>query len=388
MRIGLLTEAYTPVVSGVTRSVALHKSTLEAMGHEPYVFTFGRKADFDDEPHVIRSPAMPLSDSGYHINFSFNRRARQLCRTMDVFHTQHPFVIGRLGIRYGERYGIPTIFTNHTRYDLLPRYYAPFISENLGAALLEAYLPSFAKKCELVITPTRAIRDLLRGYGVTQRIEVIPNGIDVARFQFPARVQDRASLGIPEGAQVLLYVGRIAPEKRVTFLLRAFAAVASDLAEIYLVFVGDGPEMDNLQACARQSGVADRVVFVGSVPYDDVPGYAAIADAFATASTSEVHPLSVLEALAAGLPVLGIRGPGVGEIVVDDRNGLLCHDDIAAFSVRMYRLMSDHDLCARLAQQARADSEQYNIKTTTRRIVTCYEEAIASYRARQTRERR
>lgn len=386
MRIGLFTEAYTSVVSGVTRFLSLHKKTLEAMGHEPYIFTFGQQ-QAEDESGVIRSPAIPLSDSGYYINFSFDRRARALCKTMDIFHTQHPFIIGRLGIRYGERYGIPTIFTNHTRYDLYAHYYAPIVSESLGAALLEAYLPSFTSKCELVIAPSPSIRDRLLSYGVTQRIEVIPNGIEVARFQNPQSVIDKHEIGLPKEAKVVIYVGRVAPEKRLPLLLQAFAAAVSDLPDTYLVIVGDGPDMDDLRDRTVKAGLSGRVVFVGGVPYSKVPSYLAMADAFATASNTEVHPLTVLEAIAAGLPVVGVKGPGVGDIIVDGRNGLLCDDDVANFSVRLHRIMSDALLRARLAAQARKDSEQYDIEVTTRRIVHCYEEAIASYRTRRAKER-
>ena len=382
MRIGLLTEAYLPVVSGVTRFVALHKKTLEETGQEPYVFTFGHGDSVAGEAGVIRSPAVPLSDSGYHLSFHLDRRARGILSTMDVLHTQHPFVMGRLAIRYGRRYGIPTVYTNHTRYDLYPHYYAPFISEALGRSFLEAYMPGFAARCEAVVAPTASLAELVRDFGVTTPIHVIPNGIDVQRFNRPARSRDRSELGIPAEAHVLIYVGRLAPEKRLAFVLRAFAAVLADLPSTYLLIVGDGPERDNLEDRVVESGLAGRAIFVGNVSYDDVPGYLAMANAFVTASTSEVHPLSILEAISAGLPVVGVDSPGVGDIIRDGENGLLSSDDVAAFSVRLYHLMTDGDLRQRLARQARADSQQYDIRATTGRIVELYKRAIETYRLR------
>ena len=375
MRIGLLIEAYGSVVSGVTRFVALHKQQLERMGHEPYVFTFGAEPS-DDAAHIIRSPGLPLADTGYFFNLSFSVRARNLCRRMDVLHAHHPFMIGQLALRYGRRYDIPVVFTNHTRYDLYTRHYVPVLPDLLGTGFLERYLAGFCNACDQVIAPSAAVADLLRGFGVSQEIACIPNGIEVQRFAHPAQRLERASLGIPDSAKLLIYVGRMAPEKNLAFLLRAFAAVSGDLPDTYLLLVGDGPDMESLQEQARGAGIGERVIFAGSAEYEWIPAYLALADAFVTASISEVHPLSVLEAMAAGLPVLGIESPGVGEIIVAGRNGLLSGDDLAEFSVRLYRLMRDDDLRQRLAAGAREDSARYDIAITTAQTAACYERVI------------
>ena len=115
MRIGQLTEVYKPFVNGVTNFISLHKRVLESWGHKVFVFTLGHEDYEDDELHVIRSPAIPLSDTGYHLSFRFSRRARKKIKTMDVLHVHHPFISGRQAISLGKRYDIPVVFTNHTR---------------------------------------------------------------------------------------------------------------------------------------------------------------------------------------------------------------------------------------------------------------------------------
>jgi 1,2-diacylglycerol 3-alpha-glucosyltransferase len=268
------------------------------------------------------------------------------------------------------------IFTNHTRYDIYTRHYVPVLPDLLGTGFLERYLAGFCNACDLVIAPSAAVSDLLRGFGVSQEVACIPNGIEVGRFARPAQQLERASLGIPDSAKLLIYVGRMAPEKSLAFLLRAFAAAIGDLPDSYLLLVGDGPDMGSLQEQAKGAGIGERVIFAGRADYALIPAYLALADAFVTASTSEVHPLSVLEAMAAGLPVLGIESPGVGEIIVDGRNGLLSGDDVAEFSVRLYRLMHDDELRHRLAAGAREDSTRYDIALTTTQTVACYERVI------------
>jgi 1,2-diacylglycerol 3-alpha-glucosyltransferase len=386
MRIGLLVDVYKPHVSGVTNFVCQHKKALEAQGHKVFVFTLGNLDYEDKEPRIIRSPAIPLSDTGYYLNFNFSQTARNKCKTMDVLHVHHPFITGRIAVRLGKRYGIPVVYTNHTRYDLYAYHYLPVLPQALTQTFLEAYLPSFTSQCDLVIAPSKGLHDVLRSYGVTSHIEIVPNGIDLEPFRNPRTRHTRAELGLPESAKVMIYVGRIAPEKNLAFLLRAFAVVSQELPETYLLLVGDGPETDNLRDQAQKSGVGEKVIFTGSVEYEDVPGYLRTANAFVTASVTEVHPLSVIEAMAAGLPVLGVESPGVGDTVVDGGNGLLSRHDLAEFSLKMFRLMSENDLRARLVKKALEDSEQYSILNTSQRILGFYEELVAMYRERRKEE--
>lgn len=379
MRIGLLVDVYKPHISGITNFVSQHKKALEDQGHKVFVFTLGNLDYEDDELRIIRSPAVPLSNTGYYINFNFSRTAWNKCKTMDILHANHPFITGRIAVRCSKRYGIPLVFTNHTRYDLYAHHYLPILPAALTQIFLEAYLPSFTSQCDLVIAPSKGLYDVLRSYGVTSPIEIIPNGIDLEPFRNPRRRHSRAELGLPESAKVMIYVGRIAPEKNLAFLLRAFATVSKELPAVHLLLVGDGPEVDNLRDQAQKAGVGEKVLFAGCVEYEDVPGYLNLADAFVTASVTEVHPLSVIEAMAAGLPVLGIRSPGVGDTVVDGVNGFLAGHDLAEFSLKMYRLMSEDELRTRLAENARQDSGQYSILNTSKRILGFYEELVARY---------
>ena len=379
MRIGLLVDVYKPHISGITNFVCQHKKVLEAQGHKVFVFTLGNLDYEDEELRIIRSPAIPLSDTGYYLNFNFSRTVRNKCKTMDVLHANHPFVTGRIAVRYGKRYGIPVVYTNHTRYDLYAQHYLPVLPDALIQPFLEAYLPPFTSQCDLVIAPSKGLHDVLRSYGVTCHIEIIANGIDLEPFQNPRTRHTRAELRLPELAKVMIYVGRVAPEKNLAFLLRAFAVVSQELPETYLLLVGDGPEVDNLRDRAQQSGIGEKVIFTGPVEYEDVAGYLGMADAFVTASVTEVHPLSVIEAMAVGLPVLGIESPGVGDIVVDGINGLLSKHDLAEFSLKMFRLMSENDLRARLAKKALEDSKQYSILNTSKRILGFYKELVAKY---------
>jgi len=385
MRIGQLSEVYRPVINGVTNCISLHKRVLESWGHKVFVFTLGDEDYEDDELHVIRSPAIPLSDTGYHLSFRFSRRARRKIKTMDVLHVHHPFISGRQAVSLGKRYDIPVVFTNHTRYHVQARYYIPFMPEGLSRTFLEAYLPHFTDQCDLVVVPSRGIEQVLRELGVTCRIEVIPNGVDVAQFQHPSAPLSRDNLGLSRQATVAITVGRLGPEKNLPLLLRGFMRVADEVSDLHLVVIGCGSEEEHLQEMARFRGLGSRLHLVGEVPYEQVPNWLAMADFFAFASVSESHPLVVLEALAAGLPVLAVPCPGVEDTIVDGHNGLLSLESANIFATKMRRLATEPDLRARLAAGARETCGQYDIHRTSAMLLAHYERLVeerAQVRAR------
>ena len=159
--------------------------------------------------------------------------------------------------------------------------------------------------------------------------------------------------------------------------MRSFAGAAKAFDNIGLILVGDGPERDNLQDQVRYMKIDKRVFFSGSLPYEQMPRYLCMADAFVTASVTEVHPLSVIEAMAAGLPVLGIQSPGVGDTVEDGLTGLLAEEeDIAIFTAKLVRLITEHQQRREMGKRARQAAENYAIERTSQMMVERYQGVI------------
>jgi glycosyltransferase involved in cell wall biosynthesis len=373
MRIGMLTDAYKPHVSGVTNYITLNKRALEMAGHEVYVFTFGDVDYKDDEPNIIRSPGLQLVDTGMYLSISYNRHARHLLRAMDIVHVNHPFSSGSIAWRYCRPDGIPIVFTNHTRYDLYAHAYLPILPNGIGETMLQAYLPAFCRICNLVIAPSEGVRKLLERIGVDAPIEVIPNGVNIEPFTHAKEGLNRAQFGFSADDVILIYVGRLGPEKNLTFLLRAFAGVNHAYNHTRLMIVGEGMERKSMEAQVDSLGIKPSVYFTGLVDYDALPGYLVTADAFVTASVTEVHPLSVIEAMAAGLPVLGIQSPGIGDTVEDGVTGLLTTEDLAAFTAKMVRLVVDVQARRQMGEQARQASKSYEIGRTSQLLLERYQ---------------
>ena len=384
MRIGMLADGYKPHVSGITNVIALSKRFLEEAGHDVYVFTFGGDDYQDDEPNIIRTRGVPLTDTGYYVNVRYSSQAQKIFRTMDIVHVHHPFTSGRLAIRYCKPRGIPIVFTNHTRYDLYAQAYLPMIPEAFGDAFLRAYMPSFCKSCDLVIAPSAGLRDVLVHFGVDTPIEVIPNGVDIKPFGAAEQPIPRQKFGFKQDDIVLTYMGRLGIEKNLPFLLRSFAGIANTYENVRLLVIGDGSDRENLEERVRLMGLGERVHFTGMVPYNDLPAYMAAADAFVTASVSEVHPLSVIEALASGLPVVGIQSPGVGDTIQDGITGYLApEEDMAAFTAKLSRIVTDSENREKMSRQAKQAASLYAIENTTEIILEHYQELWNEFAGRK-----
>ena len=347
MRIAMMADVYKPHVSGITNYIDLNKRYLEKAGHEVFVFTFGDQDYHDEELRVIRSPGLPLVDTGYYLSFRHTVAAKKLLQTMDVVHVHHPFLSGRLALRYCEPLNIPTVFTNHTRYDLYAQAYLPIVPEEISDGLLQAYMPPFCEAMSLVISPSAGMEKILRGMGVTSPISIIPNGVELQSF-YQAEPLSRADFGFKESDVLLVYAGRIATEKNLSFLLQSFAGVAQAFNHVYLMILGGGQKQieDETKQLAAQLNLNQRVRFTGFIPYEKIPSYLAMCDAFVTASVTEVHPLSVIEGMAAGLPVIGINSPGVGDTIEDGKTGFLTTQDLASFTAKAYASLASTQACA------------------------------------------
>ena len=377
MRIGMMVDTYKPHVSGITNYIDLNKRYLEQAGHDVFVFTFGDLEYTDDEPRVFRSPGVPLADTGYYLSLRYSRAIKKNLLTMDVVHVHHPFLSGRLALHYCRPLQIPIIFTNHTRYDLYAQAYLPLMPEELSQSVLQAYLPSFCEAVDLVISPSAGMEKILRQLEVTAPIEVVPNGVDLSLF-YKTEPYPRAEFGFKSTDILLVYSGRVAVEKNLNFLLRAFAGVAQAIDDVYLLIVGGGqkPVMDEMKSLAEELGMGERIRFTDMVPYEKLPAYLAMCNVFVTASVTEVHPLSVIEAMGTGLPVVGIHSPGVSDSVIDGETGFLATHDLAAYTAKLTRLCLDPKLIRKMGDSARKASTEYAIERTSNLMLKHYERLV------------
>ena len=368
MRIGMVTACYKPVINGVTRMVSLYKQHLEAAGHEVTIFTLG-DPDPNDESGVVRSPGIMLGDYGYYISMRYSSEAQALLQQMDIIHCHHLFMSVEMAHRYGRS---PIVYTNHTRYDL---YTGSIISlpQPAADAIMRQIWPEFTDYADVVITPSASVRDVMLEFGVRRPIELIENGVDLRPFHHPEQPLSKTDLGVPETAVLVTYVGRLSPEKDIDILLEQFAIAKDVVPNLHLMILGKGASQPELEKRARRLGIADSVLFTGPIAYEHVGNYLAAADLFATASVTEVHPLTVIEAMAAGLPVVAISSPGIVDTVESGKSGLLTTKPEGGLAAALVGLASNDTRRQKMSQAARLESERFSIDRTIQRTLTLYE---------------
>jgi 1,2-diacylglycerol 3-alpha-glucosyltransferase len=369
MRIGMVTACYKPVINGVTRMVSLYKQYLEALGHEITVFTLGEPDPAGEDPGVVRSPAIPLGSSGYYVTIGYSHAAQMLLSQMDIIHCHHLVMSAEMAHRYGQ---CPIVYTNHTRYDLYTGTFIP-LPQPAADALMRQIWPEFTDLADVVITPSESVRQVMLEFGVSKPIQVIENGVDLSHFRQPSSPKSKTDLGIPETSTLLVYVGRLSPEKSVTKLLEQFAIAHEIVPDLHLLLVGSGPQRDALIRRRQQLHLTENIHLVGAVDYEQVAGYLAAADIFVTASVTEVHPLTVIEAMASGLPIAGISSPGIIDTVESGKSGLLTSRTEGGLAAAITGLALSKSRQLQMGQMARLASNRYDINNTVARTVELYE---------------
>ncbi|ADU51308.1 glycosyl transferase group 1 [Thermaerobacter marianensis DSM 12885] len=398
MRIGMFSDSYTPYISGVVRSIQTLRRGMEQAGHEVYVFgpryPEGLGApDASDEARVVRFPsvAAPLYPQ-FRIPVPRQAQVREAVARLglDVLHTHTPFVMGRMALQAARVLGRPVCFTFHTRYDVYLRHYAPGAGAVLVPAL-NAYVRKFCNACDLVIAPTRAIARRVEELGVRSPVAVVPTGVAVGRFAGGdpgERLRVRLQLGLERDDPVLLYTGRLSREKNLPLLLESFRRLAAVEPSVRLVLVGDGPLRPTLERTVAAWGLSSRVRLTGAVPPDRIAAFYRAADVYVFPSVTETQGLVVVEAMAAGLPVVAVASEVSEEILADGRAGLVVPaspDDLAR---ACRHLVDDPRLRREMGRAAQQAARRYDGDTILARILELYEALRAGSLRREAAARR
>ncbi len=325
LRVGLFTECYRPIQNGIVASVDASARALRERLHEAVIVTPHMPAYRDEDSRVVRAPSMPLPlPTAYRLTLPYVPRG---VGTLSIVHTHSPFITGMLGAYHARRTRVPLVFTYHTQLDAYA-HYVPLEGHAMRSAAL-LLTRTYADVADAVIVPTQAMERRLRTLGVRGRIVVVPSGIDVAAFGRGRRSERlRARFGVAPDEKMLLVVGRLGREKNVALTLAAFARMRFPQAR--LVIVGDGPHRPELERQTRELGIARRTTFAREFAREALPDAYASADAFAFSSRSETQGLVLVEALAAGTPIVALDTPQTAEVIAGA--GILVADDALAFA--------------------------------------------------------
>lgn len=231
----------------------------------------------------------------------------------------------------------------------------------------------------VVVAPSHKVEHVLREYGLTNPIYVIPSGIALEQHRQRITPQEctekRTELGVPEGSTVLLYLGRLGTEKRITELLELFSLAHQTYSNLTMLIVGDGPARKELEHLAAQLGIAEHVIFTGMVDPDEVYKYYQLGDIFVSASTSETQGLTYIEAAANGLPLLCRRDPCLDDVVIEGSNGFE-YETEEEFCQILDTILHNPEWCHKASEESSHIAENFDKTSFAEKIEAVYEAVV------------
>ena len=387
MKIGLFTDTYPPHINGVSTSVQMLKNSLEKKGHTVYVITVNNssiKYKFDKENKVIRIPGLPIGIYDYRITRIYPLKIINLIKgwDLDVIHSHTEFGVGIFARIIAKQFNIPLVHTYHTMYEDYTHYITHGYFDKSSKKIVE-YLTKFYcdKTASELIVPTNKTYKLFKEkYKYEKNIHIIPTGIEVERF-FTENVDKkivsrlRKSLNITKKDFVLLFVGRLAEEKNIEFLINTLKTLVKDNKNIKLLIVGDGPDSDKFKNMVKTLDIEDNVIFTGKVDWNEIQYYYHISNLFVTASKSETQGLTVIEAMASGIIPLCINDEAFASAVVNELNGYIFKNE-SDYIKLVKELMNNSKQRNQVSKQARIQAEHLSSKTYAENVLTVYDRAI------------
>lgn len=387
MRIGIFSDTYTPYINGVTTSIVMLKQALEKKGHTVYIVTVNNEDlhfKYEEDEKIIRIPGVPIGIYDYRLTGIYPLKAINKIKkwNLDVIHSQTEFGVGTFARIIAKQFNIPLVHTYHTMYEDYIHYITKGYFQKSSKKLVEYFTLFYCDKTisELVV-PTKKTYELFkRKYKVDRNIYIVPTGIEVEKFYIENNKEldipnFRKSLGLKKDDFVILFVGRIGTEKNLDLLLSSMKSLTNVSPKIKLLVVGDGPDLENYKKYTNRNKLNDNIIFAGKVPWDSITSYYLISDVFATASKTETQGLTVIEAMAASLPVVCIDDESFRDTVIDGLNGKVFNNR-REYKKDIITLYKDRQLLKRLSSQARIAAETHSSKYFAEQILDVYKIAI------------
>lgn len=385
MRIGIFTECYHPTLNGVVVSIDTFRETLEARGHEYFIFapaTYGYRDQ--NASRIFRHPSFKWpGQKNYPIAwplFSRKEIAQIHDLQLDIIHPQHLFTMGKFGLRVGRLLDIPVVHTYHT---LIAEYthYVPLFS-GLAKNVIVKMSRKYCNRCDQIVTPSPSMKKILISYGVRTPIESIPTGVDLDDLKNPFHPEVlKSKWHIREHHKVLLYVSRIAKEKNLDFLFTCVRRLAQKRDDFHLLMVGGGPELEYYQSKMAKWNLESIVTFTGMQPKEEANRFFGAADIFVFPSVTETQGIVVTEAMAAGIPVVAVNQMGPSDIIKDGVDGFLTSLKKEEFSAKIGKLLDNEDLRKKMGRSGKENAERFSKLNCGLKMEELYERILNRHRS-------
>ncbi len=419
MKIAISTDLYYPMINGVAQFTRNLAAGLHQRGHDVVVLAPSISGDYEierdkeygfrvvrlsshkiyfypdqinDVPEAkeflgIKMPQM-LYRNGLHVSLNSGSEIKHFLDGFDpdIIHDQTPGPLALSVFRYAKKRNVPLVSTDHAYPDNLTQQLPlPRFAKKPINVVMNKYFVSFLKRSEYGTMPTeQAVSDLLpkRHKKFKVPVEALSNGIDLSRFtpgKAPAEIYER--YGIPKNKPIVLYVGRVDPEKSLEILVKAFNLTLLKRPDAHLVVVGDGASRNELEKLSEKLGIEKRTHFLGRIVGNDLPMIYRTGKVFAITSKTETQSIVVMEAMASGLPVVSVQAGALPELVKNNKTGCLCPvDDPTAVSRAIVRVLKNPTTRQKFSKNALENIKKHDISYTLTRFEAIYKDVVERHK--------
>lgn len=393
MRIGIFTDTYPPYINGVSTSIQMLEKALKRKGHQVFIVTVNpENMTYKYENNIIRIPGIPTGIYDYRLTGIYPVRAIKTIKKwdLDIIHSHTEFGIGTFARIIAKQLNIPLVHTYHTMYEDYVHYITKGYFNDTSKKIVE-YLTKFYcdKTAKELIVPTKKAYDLFKEkYKVDKDVHIIPTGIEIEKF-YKENLDNkkleriREKYKINKNDFIILYVGRLGEEKNVDFLLDNQEYFVKNNKSVKLLIVGDGPDYKKYVNKVKKLNLEENIIFTGKVPYNNIQYYYNLGNIFVTASTTETQGLTLIEAMAASIPVVCINDESFKNTVIDGLNGFIFNNK-KDYRKKIDDVINNKELLKKLGRQAKISTTQYSSKYYAERVLDVYEKTIKENAPKKT----
>ena len=382
MNILFISDVFFPRVNGVSTSINTFATELRALGHQVTLIAPSYTDEDKQEEWIVRVPSHKIYFDPEDRLMNFGKLKALLPwirdKHFDVIHIHTPFTAHYVGIHFGKKLDIPVVETYHTFFEDYLHHYLPFIPQFISRKLARTISRRQCNAVDGIVSPSKPMLDVLKQYGIKTPAEVVATGLDDSSFANVDGDHFRMSHDIPLTQPVLLFVGRVAHEKNIGFLLEMHVELIKKHSDALLVITGEGPAEESIKHSIDKLGISNKVRMIGYLDrsHELIACYKA-ADIFVFASKSETQGLVLLEAMAQGTAVVAIAELGTKSILIEGEGVLIAKDDINDVADKVSVLLSDAPKRQMIGEKGRQYAqEKWGAGVLAKKVAKFYKSTI------------
>lgn len=378
MKVAIFTDTYIPEKNGVATSIKQIKEGFEKNGYEVYIFCPKSKKSLN-EKNVYRCSSIQINKKlDAVIAFPNKRKIFKIIQSYkpDIIHTHSEFSMGKIGKQIALKQNIPIVHTSHTMWD----YYLHYLGIFKYFIKPDKMMQKHYNKIKHFIYPSSKAKERYFQLSNNSNYRIIPNGVDRKLFIKTLSKEKKDEIlkkhNIKQTDKIIIFVGRINKEKNINSLVIHLKDLLIQNKNYKLIIIGKGSEEKEIKNFSIKHGLEKQILLIGTIPWEEICYYYKISDIFASLSRSEVYPMTVIEALTAGIPAILINDFIYKDVIKEGINGFLIkkYENLSQY---VDKVIKDDKTLKIFKQNAKKYSTKFSSHFFTKKIENYYSEIIA-----------